>query len=116
MPRATTQEISRHRSTASADHLHDVVEEAGRVLDEYRVKMVALTVQLDRCGPDGRDDLRLRVDVTRNAYLATRTQLTDIRRSSRSSLGTLQRELETVMADLRLAGESAEALVRSGRQ
>ena len=111
MPRATTREIGTDRSAASTDHLHHVVEEAGRVLDDYRGKIDALTVQLDRADVEVREDLRTRVGSTRSAYRA-RTHLTDVRRHSHSSLETLRQGLETVMADLRLACASAEAAVR----
>jgi hypothetical protein len=112
MPRAATEEAGRQHSTEGVDLLHDVTEQAGRVLDQLRGTIDALSVQLALADLDARDEFRMRVDTAESAYWTARSHLADVRRDGRSSLGTLKKGVETLVGDLRLANEAAKAVVR----
>ncbi len=88
------------------------VEEAGRALDEWRGRIDELRLQLDLASMDARDQLRERLDVAENAYLAAKTGLADARRDTAASLHEARLGVEQLLRDLERAFEAAEDVVR----
>ena len=94
----------------------DVIERLGRALDEWRARLDELQVQLNLAKLDLREEVRARVDITENVYLAARSRLTDLRNDIGSNFGSARRGTEQVLHDLRLAYDAAEDVVRRAKR
>ncbi len=92
------------------------IEEIGRALDGWRSRIDELMVQLDLGNLDMRDEIRRRLDVTQNVYLAARSRLSDARRDADANLSTIRLALEQLLRDLSAAYDAAEAVVRRSRE
>ncbi|MDA8274829.1 MAG: hypothetical protein M0029_05530 [Actinomycetota bacterium] len=88
------------------------VERAGRALDEWRGRIDELRLQLDLASMDVRDQLRERLDVAENAYLAAKAGLGDARRDTAAGLRDARLGVEQLLHDLERAYEAAEAAVQ----
>jgi len=93
----------------------DEVEKLGHSLDEWRARIDELLVQVDLAGLEGRDVVRKYVDLTENAYLAARSQFSDVRRDAATNVNTLCEGTDKLIQDLQRVYESAEAALRRGR-
>jgi hypothetical protein len=92
------------------------IEQIGRALDGWRSKIDELIVQLDLGNLDMRDEIRRRLDVTQNVYLAARSRLSDAKRDADANVSTLRLALEQLLRDLGAAYDAAEAVVRRSRE
>jgi hypothetical protein len=63
-----------------------------------------------------RDEIRKRLDVTQNVYLAARSRLSDARRDTDANVSALRLALEQLLRDLRVAYEAAEDVIRRSRE
>jgi len=98
------------------DESEDVlVERLGHTLDGWRARIDELWVQFDLAGHEVRDQVRKRIDVTENVYLAARSHFSDVRRDAASNAKGLCDGTEKLLVDLRHMYESAEAAFRRGR-
>jgi hypothetical protein len=91
---------------------HDSVEKLGHALDEWRTRVDELLVQFDLGASNVRDEVRKRLEVAENVYLAARSQLANARHDASSNLDSARQGVEQVIADLRRAMEAMEAVVR----
>ncbi len=92
-----------------------LVERLGHTLDGWRTRIDELWVQFDLAGLDLRDQVRKRIDVTENVYLAARSRFSDVRRDATSNVKGLCEGTETLLGDLKLLYASAEAAFNRGR-
>ncbi len=83
-----------------------------QVLEEWRGRIDELRLQLDLAAMDVRDQLRERIDVAENAYLAARSGLADAGRDTADALAAGRLAVEQLLHDLERAYQSAEAVVR----
>ena len=95
---------------------HAVIERLRHTLDEWRARIDELGVQLDLAALDVRDEIRKRMEITENVYLATRSRLADLGRDAGSNLSSARQGTEQLLRDLQHAYEAAEAVVRRGRK
>ncbi len=93
----------------------DLLQQLGNALDGWRSKIDELRVQLDLADLDVRDEIRKRLDTAQNVYLAARSRLSDAQHDAGSNLGSVRQGVEQLLSDLRLAYDSAEAVVRRSR-
>jgi len=91
---------------------HDTIEKLGHALDEWRARIDELLVQFDLGASNVRDEVRKRLEVAENIYLAARSQLADARHDASSNLDSARQGVEQVIGDLRRAMEAMEAVVR----
>jgi hypothetical protein len=91
---------------------HDVFERIDETLDEWRGRIDELKVQLDLAAKDARDELRTRIDVAENVYLAARSGLADARNDAGSDADAARRSLDRLLRDLKDAFDAAVAVVR----
>ncbi len=114
MPDIEPERANVDQSKSQGDH--DIIDQISRTLDEWRTRIDELMVQLDLADLDVREEIRKRVDIAQNVYLAARSQLSDARRDANSNLSPIRQGLEQLLRDLRHAYEAAEAVVRRGRE
>jgi len=87
----------------------DMAERLGRTLDGWRGRIDELLVQLDLAGLEVRDEVRSRIDVTENIYLAARSRLSEVKRDAGASVSSICEASEKLVRDLKNAYEAAEA-------
>ncbi|MGC8462571.1 MAG: hypothetical protein ACP5P9_02725 [Acidimicrobiales bacterium] len=85
---------------------------AEQALQEWRGRIDELRLQLDLAAMDVRDQLRERIDVAENAYLAARSGLGEAGRDTADALAAGRLAVEQLLRDLERAYQSAEAVVR----
>jgi hypothetical protein len=112
MPETTAPDTSTEQSDGGAAAEHHEIEQMGRLLDEWRAKIDELMVQIDLANLDLRDELRKRLDVAQNVYLAARSRLLEARRDADSNLSSMRAGLDQLLRDLGAAYASAEAVIR----
>jgi len=95
---------------------HDAAEKLDRTLDQWRERIDQLKVQVDLATLDIREDLTKRLEVMENVYLAIRSRLSDARNDTGKTVTTLRQSVDQLMADLRRAYDSAEAVVKRSHQ
>ncbi len=93
---------------------HDTVERLNRTLDEWRGRIDELLVQVDLAGHEVRDTLRKQIDATENAYLAARSQLSQVRQDATNDAGSLCEGTEKLIRDLQHVYEAAAAALKRG--
>jgi hypothetical protein len=98
------------------DNKSDVFERISSSLEGWRARIDELVVQLDLATLDGRDELRKKVDIAENVYLAAHSKLSDARTDARSSLASVEEGLEVLLRDLGRVLEEAEAVIKRGRE
>jgi hypothetical protein len=111
----TTSEKSTADQSMNRDN-PDTVARISRTLDEWRARIDELIVHAELASLDIREEVRKRIDVTENVYLAARSRLSDAHRDAESSVISLHQGLDQLLQDLRQAYESAEAVVRRSRE
>src|SRR5665213_2368365 len=89
----------------------DTTERFTQTLDAWRARIDELAVQVDLASLDVRDDLRRRLEVTENVYLATRSRLSDARQDAKTNVAGILRGVEQLLHDLRRAYNDAEAVI-----
>jgi len=94
----------------------DTVARISRTLDEWRARIDELIVHAELASLDIREEVRKRLDVTENVYVAARSRLSDAHRDAESSVVSLHQGLDQLLQDVRQAYESAEAVVRRSRE
>jgi hypothetical protein len=94
----------------------DTLARISRSLDEWRGRIDELIVQADLASLEIRDEVRKRLDITENVYLAARSRLSNARRDAESNVDSLHRGMDQLLEDVRQAYESAQAVVRRSRQ
>ncbi len=115
MPETTSNRTSVGSAVADAQVDRVILEQLGRSLDEWRARIDELIVQVDLADLGIREEVRKRLNVTENAYLAARNRLSDVPSGVGSNLGSLVKGLEQLLADLGQAYQAAEAVVRRGQ-
>ncbi len=113
MPGTQTDDAGGSRSDGQENL--DLLQQLGKALDAWRTKIDELRVQLDLADLDVRDEVRKRLDVAQNAYLAARSRLSDARSDAGANLNTVRQGIDQLLKDLREAYDSAEAVVRRAR-
>ena len=114
--RETTSESTSGEQPGNGTELdRATLDRLRRSLDDWRGRIDELMVRVDLADLGGREELRKRVDVTQNAYLAAKNRLSDIPKDVGANVGTAVKGLEKLLADLRQAYEAAEAVVRRSR-
>jgi hypothetical protein len=98
------------------DNRSDVFERLDSALQVWRARIDELVVQLDLATLDGRDEVRKKVDIAQNVFLAAHSKLSDARTDARSSLASVEEGLGQLLRDLGRVFEEAEAVIRRGRQ
>lgn len=116
MPDTTAANTRTDPSKEDAEGQRLGIEQIGRALDGWRSKIDELLVQVDLGNLDIRDEVRRRLDVAENVYLAARSRLSDARQDVDINLGDLRSTLEKLLTDLGAAFESAEAVLRRSRE
>jgi hypothetical protein len=106
------------KDTGRLDNESDdaVVERLGHTLDGWRARIDELWVQFDLAEHEVRDQVRKRIDVTENVYLAARSRFSDVRRDATSNVNGLCDGTEKLLIDLRQVYDSAGAALRRGRE
>ena len=94
----------------------NAIAQLGKELDEWRAKVGELLVKLDLANLDIRNEIRMRMEIAQNAFLATRSRLRAARADADTNLSSLRLGLEQLMRDLSNALDAAEAVVHRGRQ
>jgi hypothetical protein len=114
--RETTSESTSGQQPGNGTELdRATLDRLRRSLDDWRGRIDELMVRVDLADLGVREELRKRVDVTQNAYLAAKNRLSDIPKDVGANVGTAVKGLEKLLADLRQAYEAAEAVVRRSR-
>lgn len=103
-------------SGTDPDGQRNAIRQFGRPLDEWRSKIDQLMVQLDLADLDVRDEIRRRLDITQNVYLAARSRLSDARSDADTNLSSLRSGIEQLLRGLGDAYGAAESVVRRSRQ
>ena len=116
MSDTTARNTGAEQSEEDAESQRLGIEQIGRVLDGWRSKIDELLVQGDLGNLDMRDEVRRRLEVTQNAYLAARSRLSEAKRDAGSNLSALRLTLEKLLGDLSAAYEAAEAVLRRSRE
>ncbi len=98
-----------------ADGEHMTAEQLSRTLQEWRGRIDELLVQVDLASLDVRDELRQRVTIIENAYLAAKSQLAEVRQDVKENVGSVRERTQQLLHDLRQVYDAAEAVVRRGR-
>jgi len=111
----TTSEKATADQSMSNDN-PDAVARISRTLDEWRARIDGLIVHADLASLDIREEVRKRLDITENVYLAARSRLSNAHQDAESSVASLHQGLNQLLHDLRQAYESAEAVVRRSRE
>ena len=114
MPESTSEETTATPSMNKDDQ--DTLARISRSLDEWRGRIDELIVQADLASLEIRDEVRKRLDITENVYLAARSRLSNARRDAESNVASLHRGMDQLLEDVRQAYESAQAVVRRSRQ
>jgi hypothetical protein len=94
----------------------DVFERVSAALDAWRSRIDELVVQLDLASREGRDELRKRIDLAQNVYLAAQSRLSQAQADLRANVSAAKEGLEHLLRDLASAYEEAEAVLRRARQ
>jgi len=115
MPETTSEKGATTDQSMSKDN-PDTVARISRTLDEWRTRIDELIVHADLASLDIREELRKRLDITENVYLAARSRLSNAHRDAESSVASLHQGLDQLLQDLHQAYESAEAVVRRSRE
>jgi predicted nucleic acid-binding Zn-ribbon protein len=105
----TTEQSDRESGPSAATQLD-------RTLDQWRSRIDELTLQIDLATHDLRDELRKRLEVTENVYLAIRSRLSDARRDASGNAAGLRQGVDQLLRDLRQGYEDAEAVVTRSHQ
>ena len=92
------------------------MEQLSRTLDEWRGRIDELLVKVDLAALDVRDELRSRINLVENAYLAARSQLEEVGRDMRVNVGSARDRGHELLHDLRQIFYATEAAVRRSRQ
>ncbi len=111
MPKAET---TTHRSIGEEGSA--VATQLDRTLDEWRSRIDELKLQIDLASHDLRDELRTRMEVTENVYLAVRSRLSDARQDTGKNVAGVREGVDQLLRDLRLAYDDAEAVVTRSHQ
>ena len=114
MAKTTSEKTAIDQSMA--DDNPDTVARITRALDEWRTRIDELIVQADLASLDIREEVRTRLGITENVYLAARSRLSEAHRDAGSSVTSLHQGLNQLLQDLRQAYESAEAVVKRSRE
>jgi hypothetical protein len=93
-----------------------VATQLDRTLDEWRTRIDELKLQVDLASHDLRDELRKRLEVTENVYLAIRSRLSDAQQDTSDSMSDVRQGVNQLLRDLRLAYDDAEAVVTRSHQ
>ena len=115
MPNTTQENTGTEQSEDDTEDQRLGIEQIGKTLDGWRSKIDELIVQLDLGNLDIRDEIRRRLDITQNVYLAARSRLSDSKRDADTNLSSLRLALEQLVRDLQAAYDAAEAVVRRSR-
>jgi hypothetical protein len=115
MPDTTAENTGTEQSGDDTESQRLGIEQIGKALEGWRSKIDELIVQLDLGNLDMRDEVRRRLDITQNVYLAARSRLSDARRDADTNLSSLRLALEQLLRDLQAAFDAAEAVVRRSR-
>ena len=116
MTETTTGYGTGDQTGASGEERGDLLQKMTRALDGWRSKIDELNLQLELADLDVRDVAAKQVAVTQNVYLAARSRLSNARLDANSNVNTLRLGIEQLLADLRDAYTSAEAVVRRSRE
>ena len=114
MSETTSEKTTADQSMNSGNT--DTVAQISRTLDEWRARIDELMVQAELASLNIREELRERLAITENVYLAARSRLSDAHGDAASSVASLHQGLEQLLQDLHQAYESAEAVVRRSRE
>ena len=76
MPEITSLE---ERAAEPLENKSDVFERLSSSLEQWRARIDELVVQLDLATHDGRDEVRKKVDIAQNVFLAAHSKLSDAR-------------------------------------
>jgi hypothetical protein len=96
-------------------HQEAPVERLERLLDEWRAKIDELLLQADLASKDVSEEVRARTEAAQNAYLAAKNRLLEIPKDAGSNIGSFRTGVEKLLDDLRVAYQSAEAVIRRSR-
>jgi len=91
------------------------MEQLSRTLDEWRGRIDELLVQVDLAALDVRDELRSRINLVENAYLAARSQLEEVGKDLKANVGSARDRVQELLHDLRQVYDATEAAIRRGR-
>jgi hypothetical protein len=112
MPSVENQRSVADTMQAVTSGVNDFVRRFGRRLEGLQAKVEELEVQADLAGLELRDEMRGRLTLVENVYLAARSKLTTSEIESDEGLRYL---LEALATDLRDACQAAQAVVERGR-
>lgn len=115
MPDTTAETTGTEQSGDGTESQRLGIEQIGNTLDGWRSKIDELIVQLDLGNLEMREEVRRRLDITQNVYLAARSRLSDARRDADTNLSSLRLALDQLLRDLQAAYDAAEAVVRRSR-
>lgn len=91
------------------------LEQLGSTLGEWRRRIDELLVQVDLAALDVRDELRSRINLIENAYLAAKSQFEKVGKDVEANEGSARERLHRLFSDLRQVYDATEAAVRRGR-
>ncbi len=114
MAEPTSEKATVDQSTT--DDNPDTFKRITRTLDEWRARIDELIVQAELASLDIREEVRTRLGITENVYLAARSRLSEAHRDAGSNVTSLHKGLDQLLQDLRHAYESAEAVVKRSRE
>jgi hypothetical protein len=93
----------------------DVFERLDHALDVWRGRIDELVVRADLGARDVGDEIRKRIDIAENAFLAVRSRLDDAR-SDVSQASSVHQGIDQLLHDLDAAFKAADAVVRRGSE
>ncbi len=94
----------------------DAFERLNRALDEWRGRIDELVVRADLASKEVRDDARQKASVAENACLAAKRRLGEMPHDTGANLRSFLEGIEKLLDDVRLAFQSAEAVIRRDRE
>jgi hypothetical protein len=92
----------------------DAMERLDRGLDEWRTRIDELLVQVDLAALSVRDELRRRMTITENIYLAARSRLADAHHDAGAAACALGQDVESLLSDLDRTEREVRAVVERG--
>jgi hypothetical protein len=110
---------STHKGPTTQDEIPDSsdvssVERLEQMLEEWRVRIDELLVQADLASKDVSEAVHAKVTLADNAYLAAVNRLKQLPRDAGANLASMQAGFDKLVADIREAYQSAEAVIRRG--